>query len=185
MDISTAWPKSHIHTWIYHGYIHGFIHGYPYPRQAWSSASGLRPQTPTRAPGPRWGTSVPSPPVWSPSETNFWLRPWSYKIVRLWLCVLTLRINLCVGYRPTVLLSSSLKNFTTQGHPCILTEAKTFSLSFPPPPFFPFSHSPSLPSFHAESSDNWCPLIRPILVKISQILVFSVPCMWLSPRIQN
>jgi len=38
MDISTAWPKSHIHTWIYpyiHGYIHGFIHGYPYPRQAW------------------------------------------------------------------------------------------------------------------------------------------------------
>ena len=27
------------------------------------------------APGPRWGTSVPSPPVLSPSETNFWLRP--------------------------------------------------------------------------------------------------------------
>jgi len=30
------------------------------------------------APGPRRGTSVPSPPVLSPSETNFWLRPWRH-----------------------------------------------------------------------------------------------------------
>jgi len=29
-------------------------------------------------PGPCWGTSVSSPPVLSPSETNFWLRPCKY-----------------------------------------------------------------------------------------------------------
>jgi len=28
------------------------------------------------APEPRWGTLSPFPPVLSPSETNFWLRPW-------------------------------------------------------------------------------------------------------------
>ena len=43
MDISTAWPKPHIHTWIYnHGYIHGFIYGYPYPRQACTNPKMMR-----------------------------------------------------------------------------------------------------------------------------------------------
>jgi len=33
------------------------------------------------APKPRWGTSVPRLPVLSPSEANFWLRPWLYMVV--------------------------------------------------------------------------------------------------------
>ena len=42
-----------------------------------SSASGdFAPPHQGSAPGPCWGTSVPSPLVLSPSETNFWLRPW-------------------------------------------------------------------------------------------------------------
>jgi len=40
------------------------------------SFRGLRPRPHQgSAPESRWGTSVPSPPVLSPSETNFWLRP--------------------------------------------------------------------------------------------------------------
>jgi len=40
-----------------------------------SMSSGFSPPDPHQgsAPVPRWGTSVPSPPVLSLSETNFWL----------------------------------------------------------------------------------------------------------------
>ena len=55
MDISTGWPKSDIHTWIYPRdglsliSTHGYIHGYPYPRQpckqccAYNTATIFRP----------------------------------------------------------------------------------------------------------------------------------------------
>jgi len=41
-----------------------------------SVSRGFAPRPPpVLCPQTRWGTSVPSPPVLSPSETNFWIRP--------------------------------------------------------------------------------------------------------------